>query len=75
MKKIFFLILILFISNCSLNNDSKYWNEDNLKRIDNEKKLTKILKKTNDITTMTLNEYEIYIDDYTKKSNYPDINK
>jgi hypothetical protein len=24
---------------------------------------------------MTTEEYEIYIDDYTKKSKYPDINK
>jgi hypothetical protein len=24
---------------------------------------------------MTLQEYEIYIDDYTKKSKYPDINQ
>jgi len=75
MKKILFLILALLISNCSLNNDSKYWSEDNIKRIDKEKKLLEIQKKTNDITKMTLGEYEIYIDDYTKKSKYPDINK
>jgi uncharacterized alpha/beta hydrolase family protein len=24
---------------------------------------------------MTVEEFEIYIDDYTKKSKYPDINK
>ena len=40
-----------------------------------KKKLSKILKKTDDITTMTFEEYEIYIDDYTKKSKYPDINQ
>ena len=75
MKKILIFILVLFNSNCSLNNDSKYWSEDNIKRINNEKKLLEIKKKTNDITKMTLNEYQIYIDDYTKKSKYPDINK
>ena len=75
MKKILFLILALLISNCSLNNDSKYWSEDNIKRIDEEKKLLEILKKSNDITKMSFREYEIYIDDYTKKSKYPDINK
>tara|TARA_B100001250_G_C19459406_1_gene639533 strand:- start:19 stop:246 length:228 start_codon:yes stop_codon:yes gene_type:complete len=75
MKKILFLILALLISNCSLNNDSKYWSEDNIKRIDNEKKLVEIKKKKEDITKMTLSEYEIYINDYTKKSKYPDINK
>ena len=75
MKKILFLSIALLISNCSLNNDSKYWSEDNIERIDKEKKLLEIQKKTNDITKMSLNEYEIYIDDYTKKSNYPDISK
>jgi len=75
MKKILILILFIFNSNCSLNNDSKYWSEDNFKRINKEKRLLEIQKKTNDITKMTLNEYEVYIDDYTKKSKYPDINK
>jgi len=40
-----------------------------------KKKLNEILKKADDITSMTLEEYEIYIDDYTKKSKYPDISK
>ena len=75
MKKKFFFLVLLFFTNCSLNVDSNYWNEDSIKNKENEKKLTKILKKTDDITKMTLNEYEIYIDDYTKKSKYPDISK
>jgi len=68
MKLIFFLTLLL-LNNCSLNQDSKYWTEDVEKRKETKKKLSKILKKTDDITTMTLEEYEIYIDDYTKKVN------
>ena len=75
MKKILIFILVLFNSNCSLNNDSKFWSEDNIKRINKEKKLLEIKKKTDDITKMTISEYKIYIDDYTKKSKYPDINK
>jgi hypothetical protein len=74
MKLIFFLTLLL-LNNCSLNQDSKYWTEDVEKRKETKKKLSKILKKTDDITTMTLEEYEIYIDDYTKKSKYPDISQ
>jgi len=74
MKLIFFLTLLL-LNNCSLNQDSKYWTEDVKKREETKKKLSKILKKTDDITTMTLEEYEIYIDDYTKKSKYPDISQ
>ena len=75
MKLIFIIASLLLLNNCSLNQDSKYWTEDVEKRKETKKKLSKILKKTDDITTMTLEEYEIYIDDYTKKSKYPDINQ
>ena len=47
----------------------------NKKRKETKKKLSTILKKTDDITAMTLEEYEIYIDDHTKKSKYPDISQ
>ena len=75
MKLVFILTSLLLLNNCSLNQDSKYWTEDVEKRKETKKKLSKILKKTDDITTMTLEEYEIYIDDYTKKSKYPDISQ
>ena len=73
----FFLIFFfaLLLNNCSLNKDSKYWTEDVDNKKNYQKKLSKILKKSDDITTMTIEEYEIYIDDYTKKSKYPNINK
>ena len=73
-----FLILLLFVmlfNNCSLNKDSQYWTVDAVKKKNNQIKLSEILKKADDITTMTPSEYEIYIDDYTKKSKYPDISK
>ena len=73
--KLIFILTLLLLNNCSLNQDSKYWTEDVEKRKETKKKLSKILKKTADITTMTLEEYEIYIDDYTKKSKYPDISQ
>ena len=75
MKFTFILFLFFILSNCSLNKDSKYWTEDVEKRKETQKKLSKILKKTDDITTMTLDEYKIYIDDHTKKSKYPDISQ
>ena len=75
MKLIIIFILSLFLGNCSFNKDSKYWTEDVDKRNDDQRKLSEILKKSEDITTMTLQEYEIYIDDYTKKSKYPDISQ
>ena len=33
------------------------------------------MKKSADITTMTIEEFKIFIDDATKKSKYPDITK
>ena len=73
--KLIFILTLLLLNNCSLNHDSEYWTEDAEKRKETKKKLSKILKNTDDITTMTLEEYEIYIDDHTKKSKYPDISQ
>ena len=75
MRIIFCLFLLSFISNCSLNKDSQYWTEDTIKKKNEQKNLSKILKKSKDITSMTLDEYKLYIEDYTKKSKYPDISK
>ena len=73
--KYLLIIFLLFLSNCSLNKDSQYWTEHPAENKKNQKKITEILKKSDDITKMTLEEYETYIDDYTKKSKYPDISK
>ena len=73
--KLVFIFFIFFLNNCSLNKDSKYWTEDVVKKSEDKKKLSKTLKKSDDITNMTYDEYKIYIDDYTKKSKYPDINQ
>ena len=75
MRLIIFFFILLFISNCSLNKDSQYWTEDTIKKKNEQKNLSKILKKSKDITSMTLDEYKLYIEDYTKKSKYPDISK
>ena len=75
MKLISIFIFAFLLSACSLNENSNYWNEHNNQRIVLEKKLNKILKKSEDITLMTMEEYKIYIDDYTKKSKYPNIEK
>ena len=81
MRYYLFIFIFLFISGCSFlpTTDPGYWTEDNVKmriqKNDNKKKLPKILEKSDDIRTMSLKEYEIYIDAYTKKSKYPDISK
>ena len=75
MKFVFIFFIILLLNNCSLNKDSKYWTEDIVKTSEDQKELTEVAKKSEDITNMSFEEYEIYIDDYTKKSKYPDINQ
>jgi len=75
MRILIIIFFSLILSHCSLNKDSQYWTENSIDNKIDQKKLNKILKKTDNITSMTLEEYEIYIDDYTKKSKYPDISK
>ena len=75
MKIFLHLILFIFIINCSLNRESKYWSEDTIKKKAENKRLIEIIGKSNDIRSMTVDEYEIYIDDYIKRSKYPDINE
>jgi len=74
MKILIFFLFYLMLNNCSLNKDSEYWTEDSIKKKDNSKKLIKIIKKSNDIRLMTVDEYKIYMDDYIKKSKYPNLN-
>ena len=75
MKLISIFFILFLLNNCSLNKVSKYWTEDVVKKSEDQKKLSEVLKKSEDITNMTYDEYKIYIDDYTKKSKYPDINQ
>ena len=75
MKLIFIFFIFFFVNNCSLKKDSKYWTEEVVNKSEDQKKLSKALKKSEDITNMSYDEYKIYIDDYTKKSKYPDINQ
>ena len=75
MRIIISLTFLILLSNCSLNNDSEFWTENKKKKNVENNKLLLILNKSNDITSMSFDEYKIYIEDYTKKSNYPDISK
>ena len=74
MRILVYFGLTIVISNCSLNQDSKYWTEDSIKKKVDNQKLLKIIEKSNDIRLMSVDEYKIYINDYIKKSKFPDIN-
>ena len=66
--KIFLLISSLIIlSNCSFN--------ENTKKKTFDEKVKKILAKSNDLMSLTFDEYYIYINEYTKNGKYPDIKK
>ena len=73
--KYLFLSLILFLASCSLIKDSAYWNEDPLKKSVENKKLSKILKKTGDYKSMTFDQFNLFLKDYSDNAEYPDINK
>ena len=73
--KYLFLSLILFLASCSLSKDSAYWNEDPLKKSVENKKLSKILKKNVDYKSMTFDEFNLFLKDYSNNAEYPDINK
>ena len=72
--KYFFLSLILLLSSCSLNKDSAYWKEDLIKKSAEDKELSKILKKTVDYKSMTFDEFNLFLKDYSNNAEYPDIN-
>ena len=74
MRILVYFSLAIIISNCSLNQDSKYWTEDSIKKKVDNQKLIKIIEKSNDIRLMSVDEYKIYVDDYIKKSKFPDLN-
>ena len=73
--KYLFLSSILFLTSCSLSKDSAYWNEDSIKKTAEDKKLSKILKKTGDYKSMTFDEFNLFLKDYSNNAEYPDINQ
>ena len=73
--KYLFLSLVLFLTSCSLSKDSVYWNEDLIKKSAEDKKLSKILKKTGDYRSMTFDEFNLFLKDYSDNAEYPDINQ
>ena len=73
--KYLFLSLVLFLTSCSLNKDSAYWNEDPIKNSAVDKKLSKTLKRTGDYKSMTFDEFNLFLKDYSNNAEYPDINQ
>tara|TARA_B100001093_G_scaffold340570_1_gene325338 strand:+ start:135 stop:359 length:225 start_codon:yes stop_codon:yes gene_type:complete len=72
--KYFLLPIIIFLTSCSLDKNSTYWSKDSLKKTADDKKLSKILNKSVDFKSMTFDEFNLFLKDYSKKAKYPDIN-
>ena len=66
---------MLFLTSCSLNKDSAYWNEDRIKKSVDDKNLSKILEKNGDYKSMTFEEFNLFLKDYSNNAEYPDINQ
>ena len=73
--KYFFLTLFVFLTSCSLNKDSAYWNKDSIKKSTDDNKLSKILEKSGDYKSMTFDEFNLFLKDYSNNAEYPDINQ
>ena len=74
MKYLFFF-LILFLTSCSLSKNSVYWEEDSIKKFAEDKKLSQLLKKNGDFKSMTFDEFNLFLKDYSKNAEYRDIIK
>ena len=59
--KYLFLALILFSASCSLSKDTAY--------LDNGS-----INKTSDFMSMTFDEFNLFLENYSNNAEYPDIN-
>ena len=73
MKFLKILTLFLLLTNCSFNKNSEFWLEDSVKKKKNYIKLQKILNESSNILTLTIEEFEIFLEDYANNNRYPDI--
>tara|TARA_Y100001970_G_scaffold273498_1_gene371801 strand:- start:494 stop:718 length:225 start_codon:yes stop_codon:yes gene_type:complete len=73
MKFLKILTLFLLLTNCSFNKNSEFWLEDSVKKKKNDIKLQKILNESSNILTLTIEEFEIFLEDYANNNRYPDI--
>ena len=64
---------ILLLTNCAYDKNSILKTKNFFYENKNQKNLLDMSKKVSYTTEMTFNEFEIYLDEYVKKSKYPDM--
>ena len=72
--KYFLIPLIFILTACSLNKNSSYSNKDLIEKFTENKKISKTSKKSTDFKTMTFDEFNTFLKDYSIKTDYPNIN-
>tara|TARA_B100001175_G_C19001158_1_gene398962 strand:+ start:279 stop:503 length:225 start_codon:yes stop_codon:yes gene_type:complete len=73
--KYFFLFCILLLQSCSFNNTSNFWTQDSIQKSVENDKLLEIKDKADNYKKMSFKEFKIFLKDYSKESDYPDINE
>ena len=73
--KLLILLPMLLLFNCVQNNDSNLIRKDLVDKNKNLKEFFDMTKTMSISTEMTFDEFQIYIDEYSKKSKYPNINQ
>ena len=73
MKPFWIIIIVFFQYSCSLNNKSDYLNKDPKKTEQNKKIINTIETSNKKIFDMNYNEFKVFLDDYVKKNDYPEI--
>ena len=66
--KYFLMFSFLFFLSCSLDKVS-------IKKTIEKEKYTKMLEKNGDFKQMSFDEFHLFLKEYSKNSDYPDINK
>jgi len=66
--KYFLIFSFLFFLSCSLDKVS-------IKKTIEKEKYTKMLEKNEDFKQMSFDEFDLFLKEYSKNSDYPDINK
>jgi len=66
--KYFLMFSFLFFLSCSLDKVS-------IKKTIEKEKYTKMLEKNGDFKLMSFDEFDLFLKEYSKNSDYPDINK
>ena len=72
--KFFLLPLVLILTSCSLDKNSTYWHKDSINKSVESNEILKTLKKNSNFEEMTFDEFNLFIKDYSDKTDYPNIN-